>query len=153
VQLVGSERAPAGHEARGDQGHHGRPGNEPRPVEDGLNREGQRDGRERDERDPGRVPVAARRRRVAVGGARQPAREQAGRAQGRHDPGEHQERRHAQAEQAEVRHRLGDPAVRMAGDRGVGAVTKAAHGEGARAHALDRPVVEHAEGLAPVLAA
>ena len=63
-----------------------------------------------------RVPVAPWRRLVALR-ADQPARQQAGGAQRGHGPGQEQQRREREPEQAEVGHRLRDPPVRVARDR------------------------------------
>ena len=100
-----------------------------------------------------RVPVAPR-WWAGVGPASQELpRNQAGGAQRAHQPGEEEQGRDREADETEVGHRLRDPSVRVLGHRRVGAMPEPRLLERSGTDALDRTVVEHAERLAPVLAA
>ncbi len=142
----------AGHVPRGHQGHGGRAGHEPGPVDRRLHPEDEGHERQGGEGRALGVPLAAG-IRAAVPPAAQAARVEPGGARRGHEPGDQQGHRQPESQESEVGQRLDRIAVRVAGHRGVRAVTQAGHLEGTRAHARERAVGVHAPGLAPVLAA
>ena len=155
-RLVGAERAAAGEEPGRDQRHRGGRLDEPGPVEQAdwtPNTTGTSASVTNAIRS--RVPVAPRRRRVVpVAAARSAAREQPGGAQRREQPAEQEQRRDHQADQ-----RRGRPSSEVSSRARAASRTASVRWRRRASSKAPAPTpssgrsLEHAEGLAPVLAA